>query len=100
LTKTNDKCIGCGACAVNCTNDAMQIHDQNGQRVLRLCGTELSRQDLVACEECGVVIGTHRYVEFVQKRLGDVPAAHGGRLLCEACSRASAVAHLQVGIPS
>jgi NADPH-dependent glutamate synthase beta subunit-like oxidoreductase len=100
LTKTNDKCIGCGACAVNCTNDAMQIHDQSGQRVLRLCGTELSRQDLVACEECGVVIGTHRYVEFVQKRLGDVPAAHGGRLLCEACSRASAVAHLQVGIPS
>ena len=70
--KIADRCIGCGACAMNCPNHAMTIEDKNGERILSLCGTVLNRQPLVHCRSCGEIMGPRRYLDFVQKRTATV----------------------------
>ena len=70
--KIADKCIGCGACAINCPNHAMTIKDKDGERILSLCGTVLNRQPLVHCRQCGEIMGPRRYLDFIQKRVEPV----------------------------
>ena len=70
--KIADRCIGCGACAINCPNHAMTITDRDGERILSLCGTILNRQPLVHCRECGAIMGPRKYLDFVQKRVQPV----------------------------
>jgi len=31
-----DKCIGCGACAQICSSEAIEVHDENGRRIIRV----------------------------------------------------------------
>ncbi len=73
--RTEQRCIGCGACAANCPTGAMRIEDRGPDRVLSLCGTILSRQPLLFCSGCGAVIGTERYLAFIRGRLGAIAAA-------------------------
>lgn len=72
---TQQHCIGCGACAANCPTGAMRIEDRGAERILSLCGTILSRQPLLFCNDCGAVIGTERYLAYIRGRLGRVAAA-------------------------
>jgi NADPH-dependent glutamate synthase beta subunit-like oxidoreductase/ferredoxin len=98
--KTQERCIACGACANNCPNQAMQIRDENGERVLSLCGTVLNRQKLIHCTECGAVMGPNRYLDYIQKRIkpvGEVVAAD--KMVCDACLRKKS-ATATVDIPS
>ena len=90
---TAERCIGCGACAVNCLNNAMRIEDRDGRRVLSLCGAELNRLELVACDACGTPLAPLRYLEYVRKRTAGVPRATDDRRLCEACAKREAAAH-------
>jgi ferredoxin len=84
---TAERCIGCGACAVNCPNDAMRVTDRNGQRVLSLCGTELNRLELAACDRCGAILGPIRYLELIRVRTESLPQANASQRLCDACAR-------------
>ena len=85
--KVSEKCILCGACAANCPNEAMVMKDENSERVLYLCGTELNRLKLEYCMECGAVLGPERYHDFIMNRLKDViPVADDVRL-CIDCAR-------------
>ena len=89
---TDDKCILCGSCANNCPNDAIRVEDRNGERILSLCGTVLTRQPLVTCTGCGATIGTVRYVDHIRDRIaasGHVPAMTDPPL-CDACARRTA----------
>ena len=98
--KTQERCIACGACANNCPNQAMQIRDENGERVLSLCGTVLNRQKIIHCTECGAVMGPNRYLDYIQKRIkpvGDVVATD--KMVCDACLRKKS-ATATVDIPS
>jgi NADPH-dependent glutamate synthase beta subunit-like oxidoreductase len=88
---TQEHCIACGACAANCPNDAMQAEDRNGERVIHLCGTILSRQPLRYCDGCGQPIGTDRYNEFVRRRTQRIAPVTGERVYCQDCGRRHAI---------
>ena len=87
--KTAERCIGCGACAANCPNQAMVMRDQNGERIVSLCGTTLNRLKLQFCEACGAVIGPSRYRDFIAKRLKALSLPGDNRALCIDCARKS-----------
>jgi len=84
---TRTCCIACGACAQNCPNDAMQIEDRGDERVLRLCGTILNREELIRCRACGAVVGPAGYLNYIAGRVADSGPPSGGRTLCKACAR-------------
>ena len=85
--ETQERCITCGACAANCPNEAMQIHDADGKRTLSLCGTVLNQLKLIACESCGAPVGPARYQDFIEKRTGGISPVANRRHLCDVCSR-------------
>ena len=94
---TQERCITCGACAENCPNGAMQIHDRDEERVLSLCGTILNRQKLVLCSSCGAVIGPAKYLDYIGQRLKhttDRVAVE--ETLCKQCARKKGI---QSGVP-
>ena len=84
---TQERCITCGACAENCPNDAMQIEDRDGERVLSLCGTILNRQALVLCSSCGSVIGPARYLAYIDERFKNDGQVASEQTLCKICAR-------------
>jgi len=85
--KTQERCILCGACATNCPNNAMQMDDRNGERILHLCGTILNRQPLLYCEVCGATLGPARYRDYVLKRTQGISPPTDGHNICAACAR-------------
>jgi NADPH-dependent glutamate synthase beta subunit-like oxidoreductase/ferredoxin len=97
--RTQQRCISCGACATNCPTGAMHLEDRGNERVLSLCGTILSRQPLVQCEDCGAVIGTARYLEYIQKRLTKTPSASLQHARCDACGRKAGLRHNRGKLP-
>ena len=84
---TQERCILCGACANNCPNNAMQMRDVGGERVLSLCGTVLNRRKILHCEQCGAVMGTRKYLEYIRRRISPVSRVIDDRLICDACLR-------------
>lgn len=92
---TAEVCILCGACATHCPNQALQMKDEEGMRVLSLCGTVLNRQALMGCAECGAVLGTEKYIDFVEKRTRPVAPVTTGRRLCVRCARQTEAGKLQ-----
>ncbi len=88
LRFTAEKCIACGACAANCPNEAMTMGDEEGERVLSLCGTTLNRLDLQRCEQCGAAIGTTRYLDFISQRLNQADLFPVDQTLCASVRQA------------
>lgn len=87
LRKTAERCIACGACAANCPNEAMVMRDQDGERLLSLCGTVLNRVQVERCEQCGAVLGSARYKDYLMQRLRNAGLPVGSRLLCGECAK-------------
>ncbi|MBF0303245.1 MAG: FAD-dependent oxidoreductase [Desulfamplus sp.] len=86
--KTSETCITCGACAANCPNEAIVIEEKNGERLLKLCGTILNRQKLLYCESCNAVLGSAKYLDYVQHKTANVAKVHQQkRRLCGNCLR-------------
>jgi NADPH-dependent glutamate synthase beta subunit-like oxidoreductase/NAD-dependent dihydropyrimidine dehydrogenase PreA subunit len=94
FNRVADRCIGCGACAESCPTGAMQIEDRNGERVLRLCGTILSRNKLEYCEACGAVLGTTGFRKYLNGSEGARETGAGIRRLCPACARQMAASRV------
>lgn len=62
-------CIGCGACAAVCPTKAITVADKNGDRVTMITGTEVRRQELVACDTCGTKYATEMQLAAMRKAL-------------------------------
>ncbi|MBS3756665.1 MAG: FAD-dependent oxidoreductase [Desulfobacterales bacterium] len=100
LRITAERCIACGACATNCPTGAMQMTDQNGYRILSLCGTVLNRLQLEYCEICGAVLGPARYHDYIMKRVRDISPEMSNRRVCLDCARqASGGRHAEITPP-
>jgi NADPH-dependent glutamate synthase beta subunit-like oxidoreductase/ferredoxin len=84
---TQEKCIACGACAINCPNEAMIMEDRKDGRILSLCGTILNRQKLEFCEICGAVLGPARYHDYIKKKIQTISEVTDDRVICEICAR-------------
>jgi NADPH-dependent glutamate synthase beta subunit-like oxidoreductase len=84
---TAEKCITCGACAENCPNNAMQMEERDGERILSICGTILNRQRLITCEICGKAIGPVRYHDFIENRFQVANQVTAGKAVCSECAR-------------
>ncbi|MCU0600184.1 MAG: NAD(P)-binding protein [Desulfobacterales bacterium] len=87
LKITAERCIACGACVANCPTGAMQMKDQDGFRVLSLCGTELNRLKLEYCRTCGAVIGPARYHDYIMRRVKEISPHMFARQVCLECAR-------------
>lgn len=87
LAAVSQRCIGCGSCAVNCPTGAMNVSDQDGYRVLTMCGTELQRLPLVHCPECQASLGPARYLEFTKTKTAQLPPDRRPDGLCPQCAR-------------
>jgi NADPH-dependent glutamate synthase beta subunit-like oxidoreductase/ferredoxin len=99
--RTQERCIGCGACATNCPTGAMRLEDRDRERILSLCGIILSRQPLLRCEVCREVIGTQRYVDFIQRRMAAKTSALDQKGLCDSCARKKRVhVHTEIKPPA
>jgi putative selenate reductase YgfK subunit len=99
LRVTAERCIACGACAANCPNEAMVIQDQEGERLLSLCGTTLNRLRLEYCEQCGAVVGPARYHDYISQRLSSSSELLKGHALCIACARRVTAARHSENLP-
>ena len=97
--RTQQRCIACGACATNCPTGAMHLEDRGNERILSLCGTILSRQPLTHCDDCGAVIGTQRYLEYIEKRLHKTTPSPAQQKRCDACGRKSGIQHSRGAMP-
>jgi ferredoxin len=97
--RTRQRCIACGACATNCPTGAMHLEDRGHERILSLCGTILSRQPLIHCDRCNAVIGTQRYLEYIEKRLHKTTPSPAQQKLCDACGRKSGIEHSRGAMP-
>lgn len=84
---TSEKCITCGACAANCENEAIVIEEKDGQRLLKLCGTILNKQEIQYCEECNAILPSIEYMQYTARKTGHVTKAIRNRLLCDTCLR-------------
>ena len=85
---TGERCILCGACAANCPSNAIQIVDRGNERMLSLCGTILNRQPIVSCDICGTIMGTARYLDYVNEKTNGISRANSDTgAKCNDCTR-------------
>ncbi|CCK78566.1 MULTISPECIES: NAD(P)-binding protein [Desulfobacula] len=84
---TAERCITCGACAANCENKAMVIEEKEGQRLLKLCGIILNKQEIQYCEKCHAVLPSKAYMQFIAQKTGNITKAPANGLLCDICQR-------------
>jgi NADPH-dependent glutamate synthase beta subunit-like oxidoreductase len=84
---TADRCILCGACANSCLTGAMTMTYENGQCVLKHCGTTLCRDTLVYCNGCGKELGADRYISYMEKQVKPYGVAPETIRLCQACKQ-------------
>ena len=84
---TKEKCILCGACAVNCPSEAIKVIERNGESILSLCGTILNRQKLIYCDICGEPVGTDKYIDHLKNRLSTATKVKNESNMCGVCAR-------------
>ncbi|AEF93853.1 Glutamate synthase (NADPH) [Desulfotomaculum nigrificans CO-1-SRB] len=78
FARPGDKCIGCGTCSVNCPTGAITQEDRNGFREMRMCGSLMSRLELVNCQVCGQPFATEKHLDYINSK---------DKQVCPACSR-------------
>lgn len=82
LHRPSERCIGCGSCVNVCPTHCLELIDEGNERRLVKCGTTLARLELAPCSSCGHPFAPKRYLEYIDKVLGEQR-----ELLCPDCAR-------------
>jgi len=87
FAETQEKCIGCGACAVACPLGYIEVSDKNAERRISFCGTVVAEHMLERCEGCGTPFATRPYLALIRERSDDSLGIELERDLCPTCTR-------------
>ena len=85
--RPKEACITCGACAIACPTNAMELVETQDGREVHLCGTVLNRLEALKCTQCGAPFVPSRYLEYVTSRCDAAMGKHVLRRLCPQCAR-------------
>ncbi len=72
-------CVGCGSCAEVCPTGAIGKEDKNGIRTI--WGSSF---EMLSCEKCGQYFAPKKYIEFIEKKLGQKLDG----IYCSSCRKA------------
>ena len=87
FTRPANRCVGCGACSNVCPTGAINVRDENGERLTVITGTVVRRQRLLKCADCGTPYASRAYLDHMKRRVGPDAVSHLDRLLCPSCAR-------------
>ena len=63
------------------------IEEEDGKRIIRMCGAEMSCHMLVDCAECGIPFITQEHLDYIGERADIQAKIKYPRNLCPACAR-------------
>lgn len=86
FTHSEDTCIGCGTCYVNCPTGAITLEDRDSFREMRMCGTLMSRLELVQCQVCGQTFATAKHLEFINTSIKGRFGQDHRKIICPDCT--------------
>lgn len=86
FTHSEDTCIGCGTCHVNCPTGAITLEDENSIREMRMCGTLISRLELVQCQVCGQTFATVKHLDFINANIKGRFGQEHRKIICPDCT--------------
>lgn len=84
--RPEDTCIGCGTCHVNCPTGAITMEDKDRYREMRMCGTLMSRLELVQCQVCGQTFATAKHIDFVNTNIKGRFGQEHRKIICPDCT--------------
>ncbi len=84
--RPEESCIGCGTCYVNCPTGAITLEDKDKFRELRMCGTLMSRLELVECQVCGQTFATAKHLDFVNANIKGRFGQEHRKIICPDCT--------------
>jgi ferredoxin len=79
-------CIGCGTCFVNCPTGAITMEDNQKFREMRMCGTLMSRLELVECQVCGQTFATVKHLDFINANIRGRFGQGQRKIVCPDCT--------------
>ncbi len=84
--QSEENCIGCGTCYVNCPTGAITMEDGEKYREMRMCGTLMSRLEMVECRVCGQTFATVKHLDLINTNIRGRFGQGHRKIICPECT--------------